>query len=119
MVSAHRSRELLGESAPTDDDTLLRIRDNMYALARVVVRQMASQRSGASQRITSKFDADRFSGVPGQLSDDESEDVRERAAIIEFDAGLSRKKAEHLALSGVVRRRKQETGVQRRRARLR
>ena len=82
-------RLIVGETS-IDDATLLAVRDQLYALARVVLMAHAST-------------AEAF----GALSEADRLDVEERAAILEFEAKMPRRHAERVALTRRARHRPQ------------
>lgn len=74
-LSVADCRRLVGPDCTITDDALVGLRDQVYALARVIV------------------------GSTGALSPGEAlTDIEERAAILEFDGKLSRASAERAAL---------------------
>ncbi len=72
------------------DSELERLRDEMYAIARVLC---GTYRSLLVQPFDVAIDA---------IDPGEREAVTERAAILEFEARMPRKHAEHLVLATVV-----------------
>lgn len=96
MLSLQRCREILGRDCLLDDDQLARLRDQFYGLTDVITGKLLAHRSGWS--------AGGFKAALTLLPECEREDVEERAAIIEFDAGLERGQAERKAIQGEIRR---------------
>jgi hypothetical protein len=90
VLSIGECRRLIGPECTLDDDTVLALRDQLYALAFVA---RATHRSYEA-RIDSLPEADRL-------------EVEERAAIFEFDAKMPRSQAERLALTRRTRHRRQ------------
>ena len=70
---------------PESDTELEKIRDSLYAMARVIVERLPEKRRGGMFPIAF-------------LPEDERYEAEERAAIHEFDGGLPRDEAERLAL---------------------
>ena len=86
MLSLQRCRDLLtGDARAISDDELEATRTQFYTLARTGVRAAIRER--------------RFAQAIAALPEEERADVEERAAILEFDGGLSRDQAERLAFS--------------------
>ena len=75
-------RRLLGPQCPLSDNELRRVRDELYQLARILVRSYVGCRTTSFQ----------------SLPKDDRIDVEERAAILEFDGKLPRAGAETLAM---------------------
>ena len=82
-------RHIVGPGCGLADADLLEVRDQLYALARVMCRVDLPQVGVGSP----------------PLSADERTDVDERAAILEFDGKLPRETAERLAIFRKVGRR--------------
>ncbi len=107
-------RQILRKDCGFTDAALVLLRDQMEALARVVVEALPRQRQGnASQQAP---DAARqavdggakveeppkqasFPDAFAELPDSDRYDVAERAAIMEFDGGLDRDTAERAAFN--------------------
>ena len=87
MLSVQRCRELLGPSAPSSDEEIEVLRNQLYAVATVWLERGAP-------RLEPSADS-----VLGALPEDERADVEERAALMEFDGGASRDVAERMALT--------------------
>jgi hypothetical protein len=113
LLSLAKCRAILGSDSPESDADLSRLRDQLYGLARVVVEAVGPDQrrrhgpSHAPNAARRAFDgaagvgarpAD-FSDALALLSDDERDEVEERAAIHEFDGGLDRSAAERAAFS--------------------
>jgi hypothetical protein len=101
-ISVERCRQLVGRGS---DEELATVRDQLYALADVAVRAFCELQ--ASER---RAPAGAFDQALNWLHPEDAEDAKERAAIIEFEAGTSRADAERKALSAVVSRRRREFG---------
>ena len=104
MLSLKRCRAILGPDYTLDDDELRALRDSMYSFGGLLVffypkyqrQQKDSQWEGVDK---------------GQFSKGELEDLDERAAIMEYDGGISRKDAEKAAIIRFEElRRKHEEG---------
>ena len=92
MLSVEKCRALLPNCALTDDE-IARLRDQLTKLAHVALdleSDRLSTDSGPSPAC--------LNDVAQNLSQDEREELEERAGIIEFDAGRSRDEAERRAL---------------------
>ena len=102
MFSLQRCREIVGPDSGLDDDQLVQVRDQMYAIADVVADVIGSVRprpqSGGLRAAMTL--------IPG----DEREAVEERAAIIEHDAGLPRDEAERQAVVSFIGRTRRDRG---------
>lgn len=92
MLSLPACRRLLGKAGDgMSDDHLARLRDQLYTLAHCAIAafvQDASDEPGAT--------------VLACLPPDVSEEVEERAAILQFDANLPRGLATRAAVSAYV-----------------
>jgi hypothetical protein len=86
-------RKILGDGCPLSDLELEQLRDQLYELARSVV--------DLSQMPLNEPDR-----LIAQLRDDVRPDVEERAAILEFDGGVTRRLAERRAFTASFRSRK-------------
>jgi hypothetical protein len=84
-------RRVLGAECTLDDLAVTRLRDELYALADVVLSSFAG---GRQERLDSLAGPDR-------------DDIEERAAILEFDGGVRRQAAERIALARHPRHRRQ------------
>ena len=95
MLSLKKCREILGENSLITEEELAGLRMQLYDLARVVV-------DAAHDNPDANCCAD-FRNVLDFVSDGVREETEERAAILEFDAGFSRDRAERLALTNVFK----------------
>ena len=93
MLSLAECRRQLG-GLEISDDELRRVRDELEALAEVAISRVLSSRARRSAHLA----------AVELLCEDERAEFEERAAIMEFDGGLSRTNAERSALAGRVRR---------------
>ena len=99
MLSLQRCREILGAKCRLDDQELERLREQLYGLADVVTDHISSNASPAKSSQPSHD----FSAALQLLTAEETEDVEERAAIIEFEAGANRDDAEREAIRSALR----------------
>jgi hypothetical protein len=100
MLSLQRCREILAGNNDLDDNDLEHLRDQIYGLADVITDQIKHSmpnRAGAYQRgpVNQK---NGFAAALRVLTDEEREEIEERAAIIEFEAGANRDEAERRAV---------------------
>lgn len=94
MLALQRCRELLGtESDNLTDSELEALRAGLTALASVTVSAYSARTIVTPAQALST------------LSSEERAEAEERAAILEFDAGLSRSAAEQLAVTEMLGRR--------------
>lgn len=101
MLSMQRCREILGSNCRLTDQQLELFRDQMYRLTDIVVDQIKdsiSKRVENSYPVTHEMEPDGFNAASVLLTSEEREDVEERAAIIEFEAGADRDDAERKAV---------------------
>ena len=107
MLSLQRCREILGPNCRLNDQDLERLRDQMYGLADVTIAQLGDCRSNQSKTYYGppKLDNNAFKAALKLLPNEESEEVEERAGIIEFDAGIDRDEAERQAVLCTIRKR--------------
>lgn len=100
-------RKILGKDFSITDDRLDRLRDELYALAELV-----TERFSATAPLPDPSPLARFDSALALLPDAERADVAERAAIMQFDGGVSADEAERAAVVAVIRR-KVRNGQQR------
>jgi hypothetical protein len=86
VVSIAECRRVLGDGRPLSDSEVEHLRDQLYELARTIVD-------------LSRVPLNEPERVIAQLPDDQRADVEERAAIVEFDGGLTRRLAERRAFT--------------------
>lgn len=79
----------MGANCPLGDSDLLVLRDQLTALAGAAVRAYRTAKQAGT--------------VIHKMSASSRADVEERAAILEFDAGIPRVHAEQIALAGASR----------------
>jgi len=96
MLSLANCRELLGvESAKIVDEEMEALRDQLYSLANLSLKDFQAKgksRSSCSFRLSL-----------GQCFEESRIEVEERAAVMEFDGNLSRDEAERAAIAGAVK----------------
>lgn len=112
MLTLKRCREILGDDWSKSDAELELLRDRLYNVARVAVDACPRHRCGKGPRNAPDTARQAISGVArmeapskpagysdmlATLSDEGRSEVEERAAIMEFDAGLGRDAAERAA----------------------
>jgi len=88
-------RELLGPEAPELDDQLLKIRDALYDIVEVWVERAISVGTMSSIESSKPTDAEHLI------------EIEERAAILQFDGGLSQAESERVALEMYARNSKE------------
>jgi hypothetical protein len=110
MLSFAKCREVLGAGSSESDADLELLRDQLYALARATVEAFPHQRCKndslhalndarhAFNIKTVEIPTTSFPDALELLSEEDRYAVKERAAILEFDGGLSRDAAEQAAL---------------------
>jgi hypothetical protein len=91
MLSLERCRALLGTGCELSNADLERLRDHLRILVEVVLNDATRHRSSSQFRIATSFLPDR-------------DEVEERAAIIHFDAHVSRDTAERMAVASYLSR---------------
>jgi hypothetical protein len=94
MLSIEQCRALLPPSCSLSNEDLQRVRDQLYAVARVAVDLRAR---GAALGPKGEFDE-----AAALIPESALDEVEERAAIYEFDAGLRRSVAERRAVSELI-----------------
>ena len=87
-------RALLGADAVESDSDIERLRDELYEVARVWIDGAMTMFEVPSAE------------PPAVLTEDDRIEVEERAAVLEFEGGLSRVEAERAALTGHMRQRR-------------
>jgi len=94
MLPLQKCRELLSsESANLTDSELDELRHGLYELAAVVLKAYSARTVMTPDQAL------------GLLAASEREEAEERAAILEYDGGLSRPAAEQRAVAEVFKRR--------------
>lgn len=99
MLSIHRCRELLGPKCEFSDARLTQLRAELYGLAQTALRLFDEKRSGiASGKEETPLPRSRFAAAIAHLSADDRYVFEERAAIHQFEGGMSREDAEEQTL---------------------
>jgi hypothetical protein len=110
VLSLQKCRVLLGTDCKLTDLEVEQLRQELYALSDVVFEAFRTQRKTDSQTgPPAKEPASCISVIPNV----ERDEVEERAAILEFEAGLRRPEAERQAFGEWAQRR--QTGKKKRR----
>jgi hypothetical protein len=92
-LSVEDCRRLLGGAGQGfSDDQIARVRDEFYALANIAVAFYEKDRAIGSEDVSLRC-----------LPLEEQESIDERAAILEFDAGIPRSRATRLAAASHIR----------------
>jgi len=91
MLSLPQCRHLLPPDSSLTDEELTTLRDQLSTLAHAMIENAATCR-----QATEAFD---------MIDSDTAESTAERAAILEFDAGLNRDVAERAAFTELISRR--------------
>lgn len=90
MLSLQTCRKLLtGECEEVEDTQLTVVRDQLYELARLTLKQFENRRAS-------------FNSVLGAFGQSEKEVIEERAAVLEFEGNLEREVAERIAVSQAI-----------------
>jgi hypothetical protein len=90
-VSLDRCRRLLGAKLPVSDENLALVREQLYCFAELIFDVRADKKNSSNDTGALLERAAK--------SKEELEILQERAAIIEFDADVSRDEAERMAIS--------------------
>ncbi len=122
MLSLQKCRELLGNDSTLSDATLELLRNDLYALADIATTELIEQRRDGrfgnrlwsepklaiclGDSMSAEESGRLFEDFLKPLSQDESEVLEERAAILEFDAGMERIQAERVVMIEHWRNRK-------------
>ena len=109
MLSFQHCRELLGaEGIGLSDDELAAMRDELYSLAALTIDAATNKLNRAHLRLVNPNEASSsgpgFSDALNLLSNDQKGIIEERAAILEYDANLSRDEAERAAIAMSIHR---------------
>lgn len=99
MISLQECRKLLGGNSTLSDTALELLRDQLYALADITTSEFIEQRRENGSENPAE--------ALNQLPIDERDEVEERAAILEIDAGMPRPQAERVAFIEHWRKRNQ------------
>lgn len=103
MLSIRQCRELLGkEASGISDEELAVIREQIYSLAALTIDAGKSHGKRAHLRLVNGTAASlpdpTFMDALDLLSDEQRAAIEERAAILEYDANLTRDEAERAAI---------------------
>ena len=115
MLSLRRCRELLGDNCQLSDSEIEMVREQLYALAQVVLGAsqgrptqagLGSQKAEVTpcEQITRRNRKHgSFSSVLAAISPEERYEIEQRSAIMELEGSLDRTEAERRALLEWVR----------------
>jgi hypothetical protein len=92
LLQLQRVRQLLGSDCTLSDEQLAALRDQLRTLADVAVDLVACHAERESQRAS-------VAPILRLVPPERREEVEERAAIREYDGGMSRAHAERAALA--------------------
>jgi len=103
MLSIRQCRELLGDEASGLSDEELEVtREQIYSLAALTIDAAANYQKRTHLRLVSGASASlpdpTFMDALKLVSDDQRVAIEERAAILEYDANLTRDEAERAAI---------------------
>lgn len=107
MLTVADCRRLLGSRCAQSDADLQAVRDHLYALATVAVsayseraRHLKTIRNAGGVVATSEIlPAQPFNAALAQIPESERLQLEERAAILEYEAGLDRDRGERKAVA--------------------
>ncbi len=102
MLSIKRCRELVKNGAILSNEQIKALRDTLYGCALIVVDAHQNQPATSHIKQPTRPEADRYKEALNLVPNDEHYEVEERAAIVEYEAGTSRKEAEQLAMKAFV-----------------
>jgi hypothetical protein len=112
MLSLKDCRTILGTDCDVSDADLEALRDQLYGLADFVIasfslieRTGTSEMGGKPNQVRGRNPRSQDQFPPLYFVEDRRIELEERAAILEFDGGMTRQDAEAMALSEYVRRR--------------
>jgi len=117
VLNLQKCRSLLGTDCNLTDSELEQLRRELYALSDVALEAFSAQQRAGTQAVSSPSNGDScITAIP----EAERGDLIERAAILEFDAGLSRPEAERQAFGEWAQKRqppnkRQEHGTRKKR----
>lgn len=107
MLSIKRCRELIGANEEIADQEIERLRDQLYGLAAVVTDKLLAEsdtRQKNNHVAAQRGHSYEYIIALNMLTEDEQDDVDERAAIIEFEGNADRDTAERQAILAAFRR---------------
>lgn len=99
MLPLHQCRKILGPNCSLTDCQLDQLRDQLYALADIVVDAFCDQRTDISGHDQPSSVNVGFADALRLLPVAERETLQERAAIMEFDGELQHSEAERAAFA--------------------
>ena len=91
MLSLDKCRRILGPDCDLSDQDIERLRDQLCDLATVAIVVHEEQRQAG---VVMEGNETKLRMIP----EDDRDEVEERAAILEFDGGISKQEAERLAV---------------------
>jgi hypothetical protein len=103
MVTLRRCRELLPNGDQLTDDEVTRVRDQMRAIAEVAITSLTMRRAAGGDHSEQQTAPKGRMALP-RPQPQAREEFEERAAILEYEAGLPRPDAERRALLQIVGR---------------
>jgi len=105
VISLEKCRKILGDSSLSDNE-LEAIREAMYGLAFVAFDEFAVKPKDTSRESSPDEGVERlqFTKALALTPEIESEQIEERAAIKQFEAGLSKDEAERSAIQEYIDR---------------
>lgn len=92
LLPIQRVRQLVGPDCPLDDAQLARLQEQLRALADLAIDQSGGLRAASTQ-------CDPHATVLRLVPPERREEAEERAAIREYDGGMSRSRAERAAVA--------------------
>ncbi len=99
MLSLQQCRKILDSSHSLSDSELEQYRNSLYGLADIVFNSWNKKYPNTKKNLPFQKPSVTFEEALNTLSDSEKSEAIERACIIEFDSGVSRKEAEEQALA--------------------
>lgn len=103
MLSLQKCRSLLGTDCNLTDAQLEQLRQELYALSEVAIGAFCVQRPGPKSNGSKPQSV---SPMLSQVPENERAQVEERAAILEYEAGLKKAEAERQAFGEWVQSKK-------------
>jgi hypothetical protein len=99
MLSLQECRKILGPTCSLNDLELENYRDSLYALADISLNAYPKLQSSREITLPIQPKSVTFESMLNLLSKAEQEETIERAAIMEFEGGLTRQIAQKASLS--------------------
>jgi hypothetical protein len=103
VLSLQKCRSLLGTDCNLTDAQLEQLRQQLYAFSEVAIGAFHAQRQGPKSNGS---EAKGVSALLTQVPEDERQQVEERAAILEYEAGRKKAEAERQAFGEWVQSKK-------------